>query len=114
MIFDDCMLQKQNNIEKYYVMGRHSNVDCFCLAQNYFKLQRQTIRENANFICLFPQDGKSINQIYQDHCAIGMKLNEFKELCAQAWSKKYGFITIDLTKDKYNGKYKFNLTPINI
>ena len=56
MIFDDLQLEKQNTCEKYYVRGRHSNVDCFYLAQNYFKLPRQTIRENANFICIFPQD----------------------------------------------------------
>ena len=28
------------------------------LSQNYFRLPRQTIRENANFICLFRQDLK--------------------------------------------------------
>jgi hypothetical protein len=49
--------------EKYYVRGRYSNVDCFYLAQNYFKLPRQTIRENAIFICLFNQNGKTINHI---------------------------------------------------
>ena len=56
MIFDDLLHEKQNKCESYYVRGRHSNVDCFYLAQNYFKLPRQTIRENTNFICLFPQD----------------------------------------------------------
>jgi hypothetical protein len=64
MIFDDLQLEKQNKCESYYIRGRHSNVDCFYLAQNYFKLPRQTIRENANFICLFPQDSKNINHIY--------------------------------------------------
>ena len=54
MIFDDLLLEKQNKCESYYIRGRHSNVDCFYLSQNYFKLPRQTIRENANFICLFP------------------------------------------------------------
>ena len=49
----DLLLEKQNKCEAYYTRGRHSNVDCFYLAQNYFKLPRQTIRENANFICLF-------------------------------------------------------------
>ena len=49
MVFDDMLLEKQNTCESYYVRGRHS----FSLAQNYFKLPRQT---NANFICLFPQD----------------------------------------------------------
>src|SRR5262249_713678 len=63
MIFDDLQLEKQNKCETYYIRGRHSNVDCFYLAQNYFMLPRQTIRENANFICLFPQDPKK----YKSH-----------------------------------------------
>ena len=53
MIFDDLLLERQNKCECYYIRGRHSNVDCFYLLQNYFKLPKQTIRENANFICLF-------------------------------------------------------------
>ena len=35
MVFDDLLLEKQNTSESYYVRGRHSNVDCFYLAQNY-------------------------------------------------------------------------------
>ena len=54
MIFDDLLLEKQKKCECYYIRGRHSNVDCFYLSQNYFKLPRQTIRENTNFICTFP------------------------------------------------------------
>jgi len=53
MIFDDLLLQKQNKCEAYYVRGRHSNCDCLYLSQNYFKLPRQRIRENANFIFCF-------------------------------------------------------------
>ena len=58
MVFDDLRLERQNKCKAYYTRGRRSNVDCFYLAQNYFRLPRQTIRENANFICLFPQDLK--------------------------------------------------------
>ena len=54
MIFDDLLLEKQNKCECYYIRGRHSNVDFFYLSQNYFKLPRQTIRENANFFMSFP------------------------------------------------------------
>ena len=53
MVFDYMLLEKQNICESYYVRGRHGNVDCFYLAQNYLKLPRQTIRENTNFIFLF-------------------------------------------------------------
>jgi hypothetical protein len=43
IIFDDFLLEKkQNKCENYYVKGRRSNVDCFYLAQNYFKLPKQS------------------------------------------------------------------------
>ena len=95
MIFDDLQLEKQSKCESYYVRGRHSNVDCFYLAQNYFKLPRQTIRENANFICIFPQDNKNITNIYQDHASTDMPLEEFKYLCTRAWGIPHGFLVIE-------------------
>ena len=109
IIFDDLMLEKQNKCESYYIRGRHSNVDCFYLTQNYFKLPRQTIRENANFICLFKQDLKNINHIYHDHVSTDLSKEEFKKLCKECWDKPYGFVVIDLTSDKNNGKYRSQL-----
>jgi hypothetical protein len=106
MVFDDLLLEKQNTCEKYYIRGRHSNVDCFYLSQNYFKLPRQTIRENANFICLFPQDRKNIDHIYNDHVGSDMTNDEFKKFCKTAWEKPHGFVVIDLTSKKENGKYR--------
>ena len=81
MIYDDLQLEKLDKCETYYIRGRHLNVDCFYLAQNYFKLPRQTIRENANFICLFPQDQKKIHHIYDDHVSMDMSKEDFKKLC---------------------------------
>ena len=85
MIFDDLLLQKQNKCEAYYVSGRHSNCDCLHLSQNYFKLPRQTIRENVNFFCLFPQDLKNIDHIFNNHVSQDMTKDQFKELCKYAW-----------------------------
>jgi hypothetical protein len=107
MIFDDLQLEKQNKCETYYIRGRHSNVDCFYLAQNYFKLPRQTIRENANFICLFPQDLKNLNHIYNDHVSTDMSKEEFRKLCKTVWERTHGFLVIDLTSKKNDGKYRF-------
>lgn len=106
MVFDDLLLEKQNTCEKYYIRGRHSNVDSFYLTQNYFKLPRQTIRENANFICLFPQDLKNINHIYNDHVSIDMPKEEFRHLCKASWEMPHGFVVIDLSSNKCNGKYR--------
>ena len=67
MLFDDLLIEKnQNTCELYYVGGRYGNVNCFHLAQIYFKLWHQTIEENANFICLFPQDLKNVTHIFED------------------------------------------------
>ena len=55
MLFDDLLLEKQNTCESYYVRGRHSNVDCFYLVQNYVKPPRGIIRENANFMSASPR-----------------------------------------------------------
>lgn len=114
MVFDDLILEPQNRCEKYYVRGRHSNVDCFYLSQNYFKLPRQTIRENANFFCLFPQDAKNINHIYNDHVGGDMSKEHFKNLCSKAWEQPHGFVTIDLSSHKSNGKYRKGLDEFYI
>ena len=100
MVFDDLSLEKQNTCESYHVRGRYSNVDCFYLAQNYFKLPRHAIRENANFICLFPQDLKDLNHIFDDHVGSEMTRKEFRQLCKTAWEKQHWLEIIDLSSKK--------------
>ena len=85
MVFDDLLLEKQNTCESCYVRERHSKDDCFYLAENYFKMPRQTIRENANLICLFLQDMKNLNHIFDDHLACDMTKEEFRQLFKTAW-----------------------------
>ena len=109
MVMDDLLLEKQNMCESYYVRGRHSNVDCFYLSQNYLNPPRQTTRENANFICLFPQDLKNLNHIFDDHVGSDMTKDEFRQLCKTAWEKQHGFVIIDLCSKKHDGKYRSGL-----
>ena len=106
MIFDDLLLERQNKCECYYIRGKHSNVDCFYLSKKYFKLPIQTIRENANFICLFPQDLKNVNHIYNVHVGDDMAKEKFKKICKKCWEKPHGFAVIDLTSKKDAGKYR--------
>ena len=114
MVFDDLLLKKQNTCESYYVRGRHSNVDCFNLAQNYFKLPRQIITENANFICLLPQDLKKLNQIFEDHVWSDITREELRQLCKVASEKQHGFVIIALSSKKHNGKYRSGLDEFYI
>ena len=53
IIFDDLVLERQNKCESYYIRGRHSNIDCFSLSQNYSnyldKLSEKTLTLFAFF-----------------------------------------------------------------
>ena len=110
LILDDCFLGPQSKAEAYYTRGRHNNCDTFYISQNYFRLPRQTIRENANFVILFPQDAKNLMHIHADHCDDDMPLDEFKTFCRRVWdARRHNFVTIDLTSGKLNGKYRENL-----
>ena len=99
---------KQNKAEAYYTRGRHNNCDTIYIAQNYFRLPRHTIRENSNFIILYPQDTKNLIHIHADHCAGDIPLLEFKQFCHRVWSEYHNFVTIDLTSTPTNGKYRQN------
>ena len=35
-----------------------------------------------------------------------MKYDEFRELCRGAWSEKFNYLYIDMTKNKNDGKYR--------
>ena len=111
LIFDDIMLGSQNKAEAFFTRGRHNNIDVIYIAQSYFRLPRQTVRENANFFIFFRQDNKNLSHIYQDHCSVdGVPFETFKDFCTSVWDEsKHNFVTIDLTRPSYCGKYRKNL-----
>ena len=59
--------------------------------------------------CLFPQDLKNINHIFDDHVGSDMNKEEFRQLCKTALKKQHGIVIIDLSSKKYNGKYRSGL-----
>ena len=64
---------------------------------------RQTIRENAKLICLFPQDMKNVGHICNDDVSTDKHKQEFKNLCRNGWEQHHGFGVIDLSS-KLNDK----------
>ena len=105
------MLGKQNKCEAYYTRGRHNNVDVFDIAQSYFRLPRQTVRENANLFILFKQDNTNLSHIYRDHCSTdNIPFHVFKDFCADVWrADKHNFVTLDTSRPAEGGKYRRNL-----
>ena len=111
LVLDDVMLGPQNKVEAYFTRGRHNNVDVIYITQSYFRLPRQTIRENANMFIFFKQDRKNLMHIFNDHCAgDGIPFELFCRFCNQVWGEgKHNFVTIDLTRPVELGKYRSGL-----
>ena len=87
LILDDIMLGPQSKAEAYYTRRRHNNFDVFYISQSYFRLPRQTIRENAKKFLLFLQDKKNLSHIYNDHCASNdIPFATFTKFCSNVWS----------------------------
>ena len=112
LILDHIMLGPHNKADAYYTRGRHNNLDVFYIYQNYFRLPRQTVRENANFLVFFRQDMKNHNHIYNDHCSSdNIPFDTFCKFCTTVWNEnKHNFVTIDLTQPVQCGKYIKNLS----
>lgn len=109
MIFDDVICEKQNNITRYFTMGRHNDIDVLYLCQTYSRIPKQLVRDNANFLMVFRQDERNLKHIFHDHVTPDMSYERFKLLCRDAWdSTCKGFLTIDKEMDKDKGRYRFN------
>jgi hypothetical protein len=114
MIFDDVMLQDQTVIKDYFCRGRHNNVSVFYLCQSLHKIAKHCIRENANIFILFKQDDKTLKYFHETHISGDMNFNEFKMFCDGAWSKKHGFVVINIWDDAYCGRYWANYKEVYI
>ena len=112
MVFDDVMLSDQTKIKDYFCRGRHNNVNVFYLCQSLHKIQKHCIRDNANVFILFHQDEKTLKYFHETHISGDMDFKEFKAFCDEAWSKKHGFVVINLWEEAHCGRYISNYENI--
>ena len=111
-ILDDLNEKKINNdrIQAIFKRGRHNNLSIFIISQDYYELPERTIQSNGNIYHMFePNDFRDVQNLYQDKAST---LNEFKYVTSTCWSKNYQPLTIDMTKDKYHGRYRLGLNSI--
>ena len=114
VIFDDVMNEDQKVMTDYFCRGRHNNVNAFYLCQSLHQLKKHGIRQNANIFILFHQDKKTVKYFYDTHISGDMGLEEFEKLCDKAWSKKYGYIVINLWEPPECGRYLLNYDTLYI
>ena len=44
--------------------------------------------------------------MYYDIGAYDMLYSEFNEMCLKAWSERFNYLCLDITKNKNEGKYR--------
>ena len=59
-----------------------------------------------------PNNFRDNQKLYPDNASMDKTLNEFKYLNSSCWNKNYQPLTIDMTKDKYTGRYRLGLNSI--
>ena len=107
VIFDDMLGAKNSSqIDEFFTRGRHEDLDVYYISQSYFALPRQSIRNNSDRLILFKQTLRDAQSMYHDIGAFDMIYDEFKEMFRVAWSGKFNYLCIDMTKNKNDGKYR--------
>ena len=107
VIFDDMLRTRINSqLDEFFTRGRLEDLDVYYISQSYFALPRQSIRNNSDRLILFKQTLRDVQSMYYDIGGYDMKYDEFKEMCHKAWSERYNYLCIDMTKSKNEGKYR--------
>ena len=115
IILDDLNQKEMDDprVQAMFKRSRHNNLSIFIISQDYYELSKKTIRCKGNIFHLFkPNNFLDVRNIYQDKASMDMTLNEFKYLTSICWNKNYQPLTIDMTKDKYTGRYRLGLNSI--
>ena len=115
IILDDLNQKEMDDprVQAMFKRSRHNNLSIFIISQDYYELSKKTIRCNGNIYHIFkPNNFRDVINLYQDKASMDMTLNEFKILTSNCWNKNYQPLTIDMTKDKYTGRYRLGLNSI--
>ena len=109
IILDDLNQKEMDDprVQAMFKRSRHNNLSIFIISQDYYELSKKSIRCNSNIFHIFkPNNFRDVLNLYQDKASMDMTLNEFKYLSNICWNEKYTPLTIDMTKDKYTGRYR--------
>ena len=74
--------------------------------------QRERLELMVIFIIFKPNNFLDVRNIYQDEASMDMQLNEFNFLTSTCWYEKFQPLFIDMTKDRYQGRYRLGLNSI--
>ena len=115
IILDDLNQKEMEDprVQAMFKRSRHNNLSIFIISQDYYELSKKTIRCNGKIYHIFkPNNFRDVINLYQDKASMDMNLNKFKYLSGTCWNQNYQPLTIDMTRDRYQGRYRLGLNSI--
>ena len=116
IILDDLNQKEMDDprVQAMLKRSRDNNLSIFIISQDdYYELSKKTIRCNGSIFHVFkPNKFRDVLNLYRNQISMDMTLNEFKLLTSTCWNKNYQPLAIDMTKDKYTGRYRLGLNSI--
>ena len=115
IILDDLNEKEMKNpcVQAMFKKSRHKNLYIFTISQDYYELPKRTMRANRNIYYIFKANNyRDVQKLHQDKASMDMTLNEFKYLTSTCWKENHKPLTIDMTKDRYQGRYRLVLKSI--
>ena len=104
---------KDPRVQAMFKSFRHINLSILIISEDYYELPKRTIRANGNIYHIFkPTNYRDVKNLCQDNASMDMTLNDFKYLTSTCWNKIYQPLTIDMTKDRYQGRCRLGLNSI--
>ena len=115
IILDDLNEKEMSDprVQAMFKSSRHNNLSIFIISQDYYELPKIKIRANGNIHHISkPNNFLDVRIIYQDKASMDMTLDDFKYLTSTCWNQTYQPLSIDMTQDKYTGRYRLGLACI--
>ena len=92
-------------VQAMFKRSRHNSFSLFIISQDYYDLSKKTIRCNGNISHIFkPNNFRDVQNLSRDKASMDMTLKEFKYLTSTCWNEQYQTLSIDMTKDRYQGR----------
>ena len=76
------------------------------LVKAFSVYQDKALKNNSDRLILFKQTLRDVQSMYEDIGAFDMKYDEIMAMFRVAWSEKFNYLCIDMTKNKNEGKYR--------
>ena len=116
VIIVDYLNEKEKidpRVQALFKRSSYSNINNFIISQDYCEIPKRTIGAIGNISHSFkPNNFKDLRSLYQDKPCTDMTLIGNKQITSSCWYERYQTLTIDMTKNKYAGRYRLGLNSL--